>query len=142
MVSMLVLTADNMVGVWKEKSKLLSSKATEQVPGSQRGQTCCRYRRENVIACSMPESIFDRFEVIYVQNDAADIIPVSKGKGGHGEEWWRQFCYRLKMAGYDGWLSIEHEDVLLNALEGLQKSVALLKGVMPSAPADFKPQDI
>jgi sugar phosphate isomerase/epimerase len=32
---------------------------------------------------------------------------------GHGEAWWRQFCYRLRMAGYDGWLSIEHEDVLL-----------------------------
>jgi sugar phosphate isomerase/epimerase len=61
---------------------------------------------------------------------------------GHGEEWWRQFCYRLKMAGYDGWLSIEHEDVLLNSLEGLEKSVTLLKGVMPVAPADFKLQDI
>jgi sugar phosphate isomerase/epimerase len=61
---------------------------------------------------------------------------------GHGETWWRQFCYRLKMAGYDGWLSVEHEDVLLNALEGLEKSVALLKGVMPSAAADYKPQDI
>lgn len=61
---------------------------------------------------------------------------------GHGEEWWRQFCYRLKMAGYDGWLSIEHEDVLLNGLEGLEKSVALLQGVMPKAPADYKPQAI
>lgn len=61
---------------------------------------------------------------------------------GHGEEWWRQFCYRLKMAGYDGWLSIEHEDVLLNSLEGLEKSVALLKGVMPVSPSDFKPQEI
>lgn len=61
---------------------------------------------------------------------------------GHGEEWWRQFCYRLKMGGYDGWLSIEHEDVLLNSLEGLEKSVALLQGVMPKAPADYKPQAI
>ncbi len=61
---------------------------------------------------------------------------------GHGEEWWRQFCYRLKMAGYDGWLSIEHEDVLLNSFEGLKKSVDLLRGVMPTAPADFKLQDI
>jgi len=61
---------------------------------------------------------------------------------GHGEEWWRQFCYRLKMGGYDGWLSIEHEDVLLNSLEGLEKSVKLLQGVMPDRPADFKPQDI
>jgi len=61
---------------------------------------------------------------------------------GHGEEWWRQFCYRLKMAGYDGWLSIEHEDVLLNSLVGLEKSVTLLQGVMPVAASDFKPQDI
>lgn len=61
---------------------------------------------------------------------------------GHGEGWWRQFCYRLKMAGYDGWLSIEHEDVLLNSLEGLQKSVALMNNVMPVAESDFKLQDI
>jgi sugar phosphate isomerase/epimerase len=61
---------------------------------------------------------------------------------GHGEEWWRQFCYRLKMAGYDGWLSIEHEDVLLNSLEGLEKSVSLLQSVMPVAPSDFRPQEI
>jgi sugar phosphate isomerase/epimerase len=61
---------------------------------------------------------------------------------GHGEEWWRQFCYRLTMAGYDGWLSIEHEDVLLNSLEGLEKSVGLLKGVMPVAASDYQPQAI
>lgn len=61
---------------------------------------------------------------------------------GHGEEWWRHFCYRLKMAGYDGWLSVEHEDVLLNSLEGLEKSVALLQGLMPVAASDFKPQEI
>ncbi len=61
---------------------------------------------------------------------------------GHDEQWWRRFCYRLRMCGYDGWLSIEHEDVLLNSLEGLEKSVTLLKSVMPVAPFDFKPQDI
>jgi sugar phosphate isomerase/epimerase len=61
---------------------------------------------------------------------------------GHGEEWWRQFCYRLLMAGYNGYLSIEHEDVLLNSLEGLEKSVVLLKNVMPVAESDFKPQEI
>ncbi|QKZ04488.1 MULTISPECIES: sugar phosphate isomerase/epimerase family protein [Pseudomonas] len=61
---------------------------------------------------------------------------------GHGEAWWRQFCYRLKMAGYDGWLSVEHEDVVLNSLEGLEKSIALLKGVMPVAASDYAPQAI
>jgi sugar phosphate isomerase/epimerase len=61
---------------------------------------------------------------------------------GHGETWWRQYCYRLKMSGYDGWLSIEHEDALLNSLEGLEKSVAVLKGVMPVALSDYAPQAI
>jgi sugar phosphate isomerase/epimerase len=61
---------------------------------------------------------------------------------GHGAGWWRSFCYHLLMAGYDGWLSIEHEDVLLNAYEGLQKSVTLLQTVMPTAPPDFTLQDI
>jgi len=57
---------------------------------------------------------------------------------GHGEEWWRSFCFRLRMAGYDGWLSIKHEDVVVNSLEGLEKSVALLKGVMPIAASDYE----
>lgn len=61
---------------------------------------------------------------------------------GHGEQWWRQFCYRLKMSHYDGWLSIEHEDVLLNSLEGLEKSVELLLGVMPRKRSDYAPQAI
>ena len=46
------------------------------------------------------------------------------------------------MAGYDGWLSIEHEDVMLNGLEGLEKSVAMLKGLMPTKAADYRPQGI
>ncbi|MEK9763098.1 MAG: sugar phosphate isomerase/epimerase, partial [Deltaproteobacteria bacterium] len=61
---------------------------------------------------------------------------------GHDEEWWRQFCYRLLMVGYEGWLSIEHEDVLLNSLEGLEISVDLLKNVMPTQPSDFQLQAI
>jgi sugar phosphate isomerase/epimerase len=61
---------------------------------------------------------------------------------GHDEEWWRMFCYRLLMGGYDGWLSIEHEDVMLNSLEGLEKSVALLRNVMPAKTSDYEPQGI
>jgi sugar phosphate isomerase/epimerase len=48
---------------------------------------------------------------------------------GHGEDWWRQFCAALRMAGYDDVLSIEHEDSLLPALEGVRKSVELLRNV-------------
>lgn len=61
---------------------------------------------------------------------------------GHGATWWSQFCYKLRMAGYDGWLSIEHEDVILNSLEGLKKSVSLLNEIMPVAASDYTPQAI
>ncbi len=61
---------------------------------------------------------------------------------GNGESWWRDFCYRLRMVGYDGWLSIEHEDVMLSREEGVRKSVELLKNVAPSEASDFKPQAI
>lgn len=48
---------------------------------------------------------------------------------GHGETWWRQFCIALKQAGYDDVLSIEHEDMMLSPMEGMRKSVALLRNV-------------
>jgi sugar phosphate isomerase/epimerase len=60
---------------------------------------------------------------------------------GNGESFWRDFCYRLRMAGYDGWLSIEHEDVMLSREEGLRKSVTLLKQVTPTEAGDYKPQE-
>ena len=60
---------------------------------------------------------------------------------GHGETWWREFCYRLRMVGYDGWLNIEHEDVYLSREEGLRKSVALLKNIASSETTDYKPQE-
>ena len=60
----------------------------------------------------------------------------------NGEGWWRDFCYRLRMAGYDGWLSIEHEDVLLSREEGVKKSVDLLRDVAPLEASDYKPQAI
>jgi sugar phosphate isomerase/epimerase len=56
---------------------------------------------------------------------------------GQAEHWWRDFCYRLRLAGYDGWLSVEHEDVMLSRREGLEKSVELLRNVMPREPGDY-----
>jgi sugar phosphate isomerase/epimerase len=60
---------------------------------------------------------------------------------GNGETFWRDFCYRLRMNGYDSWLSIEHEDVMLSREEGVRKSVELLKIAAPSAVGDYKPQE-
>jgi sugar phosphate isomerase/epimerase len=55
---------------------------------------------------------------------------------GHGEEWWRKFCYGLRLNGYDGWLSIEHEDVVLSRMEGVRRSVDLLRRTMIDEASD------
>ncbi len=60
---------------------------------------------------------------------------------GNGQQFWKDFCYRLRMVGYDGWLSIEHEDVMLSREEGVRKSVELLQAVAPTETSDYKPQE-
>jgi sugar phosphate isomerase/epimerase len=49
---------------------------------------------------------------------------------GHGDEFWKPFISMLRVKGYDGALSIEHEDSLMSIQEGFEKAVAYLKGVM------------
>ncbi len=46
---------------------------------------------------------------------------------GHGEEHWKDVVSTLRMVGYDGVLSIEHEDSLTSSREGLEKAVELLE---------------
>ncbi len=50
---------------------------------------------------------------------------------GHGEDWWREFVSTLRMFGYDNVLSIEHEDSLMSAEEGLTKAASFLNGIVP-----------
>jgi sugar phosphate isomerase/epimerase len=51
---------------------------------------------------------------------------------GHDESFWREFCMALRRAGYDDVLSIEHEDVAMEPLDGVRESVELLRRVIPS----------
>ncbi|MEA3345966.1 MAG: sugar phosphate isomerase/epimerase [Chloroflexota bacterium] len=46
---------------------------------------------------------------------------------GHSEEVWRDMISNLRLIGYDGALSIEHEDSLMSAREGFEKAVKFLK---------------
>lgn len=46
---------------------------------------------------------------------------------GHGPEFWRAFVSELRLAGYDGAISIEHEDSLMSVNEGFTKAVWFLK---------------
>jgi sugar phosphate isomerase/epimerase len=49
---------------------------------------------------------------------------------GHDPTWWRAFCAALRSSGYDDVLSIEHEDLALSPLDGVARSVALLRGAI------------
>jgi len=49
---------------------------------------------------------------------------------GHGAEWWMEFISTLRMFGYDGVLSIEHEDSLLSPEEGLTKAADFLNNIV------------
>jgi len=56
---------------------------------------------------------------------------------GHDALVWKQIISALRLAGYDGVISIEHEDALLSVDEGLNASVDLLRRViMTEPPAD------
>ena len=46
---------------------------------------------------------------------------------GHGQQFWRGLISELRLAGYDGALSIEHEDSLMSVNEGVTKAVGFLK---------------
>ncbi len=49
---------------------------------------------------------------------------------GHGESHWKDVVSTLRMVGYEGALSIEHEDSLTSSTEGLEKAVDVLSRAM------------
>jgi sugar phosphate isomerase/epimerase len=64
---------------------------------------------------------------------------------GHGEPFWADFVSALRSVGYDGVLSIEHEDPLMDSEEAISRAVSLLRrtaffrpaSVVPGAPPAF-----
>ncbi|MBE7029809.1 MAG: sugar phosphate isomerase/epimerase [Ruminococcaceae bacterium] len=49
---------------------------------------------------------------------------------GHDHQLWKDMMSTLRMVGYDGVISIEHEDSLMTQMEGLTKAITFLKDVM------------
>ncbi|MHC5028526.1 MAG: sugar phosphate isomerase/epimerase family protein [Planctomycetota bacterium] len=49
---------------------------------------------------------------------------------GHGDEFWKPFISMLRRYGYDGAISIEHEDPFMSVREGFEKAVAYLKPII------------
>ena len=58
---------------------------------------------------------------------------------GHDELWWRKFVSALQQVGYDGALSIEHEDPVMSSHEGIEKSVEFLKPILLRTQPDAVP---
>ena len=64
---------------------------------------------------------------------------------GHGTEFWADFVSALRSVGYDGVLSIEHEDPMMDAEEAIERAVGVLKSValfgapsiLPGAPPPY-----
>ena len=56
---------------------------------------------------------------------------------GHDEAHWKDLVSTLRMVGYEGALSIEHEDSLTSSREGLEKAVDVLdRAVFETQPGD------
>jgi sugar phosphate isomerase/epimerase len=53
---------------------------------------------------------------------------------GHSETEWKSIVSALRLAGYDGALSIEHEDSLLSIREGLTSAINMLSRVVLNEP--------
>ncbi len=63
---------------------------------------------------------------------------------GHpdGAAFWAEFVYTLRSVGYDGTLNIEHEDSLVNSVEGVGKAADLLKQVILTDAPDWVPASV
>jgi len=58
---------------------------------------------------------------------------------GHGAQFWADFASALRSIGYDGVLSIEHEDPLMDAEEAIGRAVALLRNTVFFQPPSVVP---
>ncbi|MBQ8371375.1 MAG: sugar phosphate isomerase/epimerase [Clostridia bacterium] len=54
---------------------------------------------------------------------------------GHGMEFWREIISELRTNGYDGVLSIEHEDALMSKYEGLSYAATFLRQSLMKEPS-------
>jgi sugar phosphate isomerase/epimerase len=85
--------------------------------------------------------LLDATDITRPHERAWNYVTLGLGHPG-GATFWADFAYHLRAAGYDGVLSIEHEDALVNSHEGVRRAAALLHQVALRAPADWSPAAI
>ena len=101
-------------------------------------ETCIRHLGDAIVHvhakdCKIEKPIAD-FRGILDWKDFGDVVNRAWNYRtigyGHSFEFWNNFVSTLKMVGYDGVLSIEHEDPLMSEEEGLEKAIIFLKKVI------------
>ena len=60
---------------------------------------------------------------------------VTVGRGAEGERFWADFVRALRDVGYDGALSIEHEDVEVGGADGVAEAAGVLSRALAADPA-------
>ena len=92
-------------------------------------------------ATAARDGLLDATPIDRAQDRAWNYVTLGLGHP-QGEAFWADFVYQLRAAGYDGVLSIEHEDTLVSAREGVARAAALLRRVALVEAPDWAPADI
>lgn len=90
---------------------------------------------------SSVNGLLDTQPVDQARTRAWNYVTLGLGHPG-GQQFWGQFLADLRSSGYDGVVSIEHEDVGQDALEGVTQSVALLRSVLPVKKPSWRPATV
>jgi sugar phosphate isomerase/epimerase len=78
----------------------------------------------------------ERTGVIAVPHDGPRPWRFATVGSGHDLQFWKAFVGHLRVAGFDGVLSVEHEDELAPTEEALRRSVEVLRSCVWAGPAE------
>jgi sugar phosphate isomerase/epimerase len=87
------------------------------------------------------DGLLDTVPIERAGDRAWNYVTLGLGQSG-GATFWADFVYTLRSVGYDGTLNIEHEDTLVNSVEGVARAADLLKQIVLVEPPDWKPANI
>lgn len=87
------------------------------------------------------DGLLDTLPIERASDRAWNYVTLGLGHPG-GATFWADFVYTLRSVGYDGTLNIEHEDTLVNSIEGISRAANLLKQIVLVEPPDWKPANI
>ncbi len=87
------------------------------------------------------DGLLDTVPITEPGSRAWNYVTLGLGHPG-GATFWADFVYNLRSVGYDGTLNIEHEDALVNSVEGVGRAADLLRHVALVDPPDWTPAKV